>query len=290
MMTKYGNRLLMQSSPSKKWRWAGGVLGTYQLRKASNVQEEATTHGRNRSAFSVIRLNGQRCVMETRNGEKISNDVTAATKGLLKIVVMLLFITAVAALPAYAQTGESEKSTASGYSEESLITSGFKPFRALASEPDHISDRVKLLHGSSYFILSNLNNFTYKPFHGQNMWIGEFTIINRGGRVEVVFNIGNDRVIAVAGYRFITDSAPTAVAPTPPPVYQPSPPQTVYIPEPQPPVVYEPVPIYPQIGIYAFPQVIIPLFPVRHHHPFWSHQWGHSYWHPRWGWGGHGHR
>jgi hypothetical protein len=221
--------------------------------------------------------------MGSPDGKRISNDLTV--KALAKVaVVAFLFLTVCAAPPAYVITGKSEAATASEYSEESLISSGFKPLRALPSEPYYISDRVKLLHGSSYFILSNLNNFTYKPFHGKSMWIGEFMIANGGSRLEVVFNIGMDNVIAVAGYRAIAESPqPSYVPPSapPPPVYAPAP-QQVYVQTLQPPVVYEPLPIYPRIGIYAFPvfDVVVPLFPVLHNHPYWRYQWGHR---PHWG-------
>lgn len=160
--------------------------------------------------------------MGNPNGKKVSNGVTAGVKGTLKVVaVTLLFMTATATLPAYAKTGDGKPATVSGVSEESLSASGFKPFRALPLEPDQVGDRVKLLHGSSYFILSNLNNFTYKPFHGQNTWIGEFTIPDPRSRLEVVFSIGADNVIAVAGYRVIAEAPPPLAVQAAPPAPQP---------------------------------------------------------------------
>jgi hypothetical protein len=223
--------------------------------------------------------------MESADGRMISNDVTAIIKALPKVVVVaFLFLAVCGALPQYAGTGKCEAATVPEYSEESLITSGFKPFRALPSEPPYISDRVKLLHGSPYFVLSNLNNFTYKPFHGKSMWIGEFIIPNSGSRLEVVFNINSDNVITVAGYRAIAESPQPSSATAPQQVYTTAP-QQVYVQSPQPLVVYEPAPVYPRTGVYVYPEieVILPLFPFWGHHPHWGHQWGH---HPHWG----GHR
>lgn len=156
------------------------------------------------------------------------------------VAVSFLLLTASAVFPVYAETGKREAAPASGYSEEDLVSGGFKPLSSLASEPSHISDRVKILHGRSHFILSNLNNFTYKPFHGENMWIGEFAIPDIGSRLEVVFNIDINSVIAVAGYRLIAEpprpfAVPAAPSPAPPPVY---------VPRAQQPVVYKPVQVY----------------------------------------------
>ncbi|MBF0293104.1 MAG: hypothetical protein HQK86_13210 [Nitrospinae bacterium] len=169
--------------------------------------------------------------MGNQNEKKISSNVTATINDVLKVAaVIFIFITAVATLPAYAETAKGETATVSTHSDESLITSGFKPFRALSSEPNQITDRVKLLHGNSYFILSNLNNFTYKPFHGQSMWIGEFAIPDSGSRLEVVFDIGSNNVIAVAGYRLIAAPSQSAPVQATPPAHPSSPPQTVYAP------------------------------------------------------------
>jgi hypothetical protein len=174
--------------------------------------------------------------MGNTDGKKVPNGITVAVKSVLKVsAVAFLFMTSSFALTAYAKTGDSETATAAVNPEESLSASGFKPLSALPSEPNHVSDRVKLLHGSSHFILSNLNNFSYKPFHGQSMWIGEFAIPDPGSRVEVVFNIGADNVIAVAGYRVVAVAPPPVAVQAPPPA-----PQRVYVPTPPPPAAREP--------------------------------------------------